>query len=44
MYINNLQKIILKYNRYLAPEVLERKGYGKAVDWWSLGILFYGIN
>jgi len=29
-------------DRYLAPEILERKGYGKAVDWWSLGILFFG--
>ena len=27
---------------YLAPEVLTGKGYGKEVDWWSLGILFYG--
>lgn len=27
---------------YLAPEVLTGQGYGKAVDWWSLGILFYG--
>ncbi len=24
---------------YLAPEILESKGHGKAVDWWSLGIL-----
>jgi len=22
---------------YLAPEILERKGHGKAVDWWTLG-------
>jgi len=29
---------------YLAPEVLERKGYGKAVDWWSLGILFFEMT
>lgn len=29
------------YPRYLAPEVLTGQGYGKAVDWWSLGILFY---
>lgn len=28
---------------YLAPEVLTGRGYGKAVDWWSLGILFYGV-
>jgi len=26
---------------YLAPEILENKGHGKAVDWWSLGTLYY---
>ena len=26
---------------YLAPEVLKRKKYGKAVDWWSFGTLLY---
>lgn len=26
---------------YLAPEVLDRKGHGRAVDWWSLGALLY---
>ena len=26
---------------YLAPEVIRRKPYGKAVDWWSLGTLIY---
>ncbi|TPX71613.1 hypothetical protein CcCBS67573_g06126 [Chytriomyces confervae] len=26
---------------YLAPEVIQAKGYGKAVDWWALGILIY---
>lgn len=26
---------------YLAPEVIQSKGHGKAVDWWSLGILIY---
>lgn len=26
---------------YVAPEVLEKKGYGPEVDWWSLGIIFY---
>jgi serine/threonine protein kinase len=26
---------------YLAPEILKGSGHGKAVDWWSLGILLY---
>ncbi|KAI8059299.1 kinase-like domain-containing protein [Gongronella butleri] len=26
---------------YLAPEIINSKGHGKAVDWWSLGILIY---
>jgi serine/threonine protein kinase len=26
---------------YLAPEILDMKGHGFAVDWWTLGILIY---
>ena len=26
---------------YLAPEILERTGHGKPVDWWSLGSIIY---
>ncbi|XP_070563871.1 microtubule-associated serine/threonine-protein kinase 3-like isoform X5 [Ptychodera flava] len=26
---------------YIAPEVILRQGYGKAVDWWSMGIILY---
>lgn len=26
---------------YLAPEILEKRGHGKAVDWYSLGALIY---
>ncbi|PVV04076.1 hypothetical protein BB560_001432 [Smittium megazygosporum] len=26
---------------YLAPEIIKAKGYGKAVDWYSLGILIF---
>jgi protein kinase A len=26
---------------YLAPEIIQAKGYGRAVDWWALGILIY---
>ena len=27
--------------QYLAPEVILRQGYGKVVDWWSMGIILY---
>jgi protein-serine/threonine kinase len=27
--------------QYLAPEILQKKGYNKAVDWWSLGCVMY---
>ena len=26
---------------YVAPEVLNKKGYGPEIDWWSVGIIFY---
>eukprot|EP00916_Digyalum_oweni_P019226 GHVL01032014.1.p1 GENE.GHVL01032014.1~~GHVL01032014.1.p1 ORF type:complete len:366 (-),score=56.98 GHVL01032014.1:128-1225(-) len=26
---------------YLAPEILNRTGHGRAVDWWSLGAIIY---
>ncbi|VDN12844.1 unnamed protein product, partial [Dibothriocephalus latus] len=26
---------------YLAPEIVNYKPYGKAVDWWAFGVLLY---
>lgn len=26
---------------YLAPEIIEKNGHGKSVDWWSLGTIIY---
>jgi protein kinase A len=28
----------------LAPEIIDRKGHGVAVDWWTLGVLTYEIS
>ena len=27
--------------QYLAPEVIKKEGYTRAVDWWALGVLIY---
>ncbi|KAI9203325.1 kinase-like domain-containing protein, partial [Polychytrium aggregatum] len=29
---------------YMAPEVLQKKGYFSAVDWWSLGVMMYELT
>ncbi|ESN96796.1 hypothetical protein HELRODRAFT_67692, partial [Helobdella robusta] len=26
---------------YLAPEIIQNKGYNRAVDWWAFGVLLY---
>ena len=26
---------------YVAPEVFLKKGYGKEIDWWSVGVIFF---
>jgi serine/threonine protein kinase len=26
---------------YLAPEIINREGHGKGVDWWCLGCLIF---
>ena len=26
---------------YLAPEIVDRKGHGKSVDWWSVGAIIF---
>mmetsp|Transcript_39863 Transcript_39863/g.124624 ORF Transcript_39863/g.124624 Transcript_39863/m.124624 type:complete len:813 (-) Transcript_39863:716-3154(-) len=37
----NRTRTICGTTEYMAPEMLKGKGYGKAVDWWSLGTLAY---
>lgn len=28
---------------YIAPEIIHSKGYGKAVDWWALGVMIFEL-
>ena len=41
VYDKNIAKSFCGSIAYLAPEMLQRQGHGKAVDWYLLGVLFY---
>ena len=28
---------------YMAPEIIQQKGHGHAVDWWCLGVFCYEL-
>jgi len=34
-------KSVCGTSEYLAPEIIMKMGYGKAVDWWTLGSIIY---
>ena len=36
-----LDKQVFGTPEYIAPEVILCQGYGKPVDWWSMGIILY---
>ncbi|CAJ0950641.1 unnamed protein product, partial [Ranitomeya imitator] len=38
-----LDKEAFGTSKYMAPEVILRKGYGRPVDWWSVGIILYNF-
>ena len=41
---NQQAKAITGTPEYLAPEILLKRGYGKAADWWTLGIVLFEMT
>jgi serine/threonine protein kinase len=41
---NELVHTFVGTTEYLAPEILRQRGYSKAVDWWSLGVLLCVVH
>jgi len=38
---SEINRTLCGTSEYMAPEMLIRNGYGKAVDWWALGALLF---
>eukprot|EP00658_Telonema_sp_P-2_P084164 TRINITY_DN926_c0_g1_i4.p1 TRINITY_DN926_c0_g1~~TRINITY_DN926_c0_g1_i4.p1 ORF type:complete len:325 (-),score=89.13 TRINITY_DN926_c0_g1_i4:149-1027(-) len=41
--MTNRAKSFVGTKEYVAPEVVRREAYGKSVDWWAVGILFFEL-